>query len=875
MVNADSDQSLFTLSFPMDERLLGKVYVSPQPEQFPSAWNRLPKPKGKDALQPIASLQTAARAVTGERLVFTDPNRPAFNGPWARRTLLITPGPLDPLMIGNLVREWEARIPGHERHNTLAPLLDIQAGGPYALADILQRDAQGRITGPYWAFRVAGWHLANLLARQPMPIDDQLPEPLPFLLDTDGDLLAWQSPLTHEKTWIDEDSGKRRRIVGYAMERIHIEVEPAPGGRTLVAHLSARISRVANHWKGIRNALVRHSVNPDVILKAPIRARWEKGPDGFMQPKSVDYHGATAQIVEACGVARLPEPPTDLDELSEVRGVHRTGKHPIEKGVGAMFLAKLEEHATRVFDQAPVTYRATSVRISKPTTDFRPYVPADKIVPALASADIAALRTVVVYESTEWKRRVLGQLARDYNLPALAELTDEKPLQIAPGFELVVMHLPELVRHGDQDRGLILNSLPWFKHSTERDLVTALCETRYLTDQEKENRLTDAKHALKALFAERGIPSQFITMDSDPGDPYRMNMRDRVERAKARKAGLPDPAVDYKDDNAVQIALGSLQSDSGIIDNRLAAAAFHRNAKDTALDREAVAVGLWTRLHRFEETNGRPKRAAVLAVTLVAMRITPGEDEYWPTLMYSDQGWQRLARARALHHAGPIGKKGHHLRKEQQGPDNVCDYVNRALAALTQRYPIIVFTEQRKGIWPGLSNERLGDPRIPGQQLIAQGWDISVVRIGNGLGTPQPSRRIGGGGKLPKNPEQPVMPEKILYRSDHGGANSWLLAGQSRQHAGGQRTGTQHTRRTLPSGQLAQMSTPFHAMTRSEYVVAHPGTWREEQLTGLAARISEQAAMWDGRTNLPAPLHLAKSADEKHPGFIDQEGLND
>jgi superfamily I DNA/RNA helicase len=53
------------------------------------------------------------------------------------------------------------------------------------------------------------------------------------------------------------------------------------------------------------------------------------------------------------------------------------------------------------------------------------------------------------------------------------------------------------------------------------------------------------------------------------------------------------------------------------------------------------------------------------------------------------------------------------------------------------------------------------------------------------------------------------------------------------------------------------------------------GGWREEQLASLAARISEQAAMRDGRTNLPAPLHLAKSADEKHPRFGDQEGLND
>ncbi|MGW0702263.1 RNAseH domain-containing protein [Streptomyces sp. NPDC002867] len=502
-------------------------------------------------------------------------------------------------------------------------------------------------------------------------------------------------------------------------------------------------------------------------------------------------------------------------------------------------------------------------------------VPAGKVARAMENADLDTLRTVVLYKSVEWRRRVMGQLARDYALPTLADLPDEQPVVLAPGYELLAVRLPELVRHGSHDRSLILNTLPWFKPGAWRALVTALCETRFLTDQEKDTGVTDAKHALKVLFAERGTPSQFITMDSDPGDPYRLNMRDQIERAKARKAGLPEPPVAYKDDNAVQIALGSLQSDSGIIDNRLAATAFHRNAKDTALDREAVAVSLWTRYHRFEERPSRPRKPAVLAVTLVAMRITPGEDEYWPTRMYTDQGWRPLAQARALHHAGPIGKRGHHLREDQAGPTSVRAYVDQALASLGPRYPIIVFTEQRERIWPGLCNDKLGDVCVPGQGLIAQGWDLAVVRVGNGQGTPQPSRRTGGGGKLPANPLQPVMPEKILYRHDHEGVVSWLFAGQSRQHAGGQRTGTQYTRRTLPGGQLAQMSSPFHAMTRTEYVVAHRGGWREEQLLGLAARVSEQAAMWDGRTNLPAPLHLAKSADEKHPGFGDQEGLND
>ncbi|UWS69811.1 hypothetical protein [Streptomyces noursei] len=48
-----------------------------QDEAFAPAWRRLPRPRGKDAVPPITSPQTAARAVTGERLVFTNPDRPA------------------------------------------------------------------------------------------------------------------------------------------------------------------------------------------------------------------------------------------------------------------------------------------------------------------------------------------------------------------------------------------------------------------------------------------------------------------------------------------------------------------------------------------------------------------------------------------------------------------------------------------------------------------------------------------------------------------------------------------------------------------------------------------------------------------------------
>ncbi|GAA0670215.1 hypothetical protein GCM10009535_57500 [Streptomyces thermocarboxydovorans] len=156
---------------------------------------------------------------------------------------------------------WETRLEGHDGRDTLAALLRLDGDGPQPLSSLLHRDPMGRVTGPRWAFRVAGWRLAGMLADQPLPLDESLPA-LRFRVDSGGDLLAWQVPLVHERTWIDEESGKRRRIAGYAMERIRIEVEAAPGGKCLVAHLSARISRVATHYKGIRNVLLRHPVNP-------------------------------------------------------------------------------------------------------------------------------------------------------------------------------------------------------------------------------------------------------------------------------------------------------------------------------------------------------------------------------------------------------------------------------------------------------------------------------------------------------------------------------------------------------------------------------------------------------------------------------------
>lgn len=120
-----------------------------------------------------------------------------------------------------------------------------------------------------------------------------------------------------------------------------------------------------------------------------------------------------------------------------------------------------------------------------------------------------------------------------------------------------------------------------------------------------------------------------------------------------------------------------------------------------------------------------------------------------------------------------------------------------------------------------------------------------------------------------------AMPEKILYSSDHGGVTSWLFAAETRQHQGGQRTGTQYTRRTLPENADSKLGADFHAITRTEYTVARPGRWDEPRLVALAARLSQQSASWSGRTLLPLPLHLARNADEKHPQYVSPDEQDD
>jgi hypothetical protein len=59
----------------------------------------------------------------------------------------------------------------------------------------------------------------------------------------------------------------------------------------------------------------------------------------------------------------------------------------------------------------------------------------------------------------------------------------------------------------------------------------------------------------------------------------------------------------------------------------------------------------------------------------------------------------------------------------------------------------------------------------------------------------------------------------------------------------------------------------WHAMTAREFLVVDPADSDPTALVVLAARLCQQPLGWDGRTALPAPLHLAGQLDRDHPDY--------
>ena len=66
------------------------------------------------------------------------------------------------------------------------------------------------------------------------------------------------------------------------------------------------------------------------------------------------------------------------------------------------------------------------------------------------------------------------------------------------------------------------------------------------------------------------------------------------------------------------------------------------------------------------------------------------------------------------------------------------------------------------------------------------------------------------------------------------------------------------------------MGKDWHGLTAIDITVAAPGQWDRRHLAALTARLCQQAASWDDRTQNPAPVHLAERPDLDHPQRAEQ-----
>jgi hypothetical protein len=142
---------------------------------------------------------------------------------------------------------------------------------------------------------------------------------------------------------------------------------------------------------------------------------------------------------------------------------------------------------------------------------------------------------------------------------------------------------------------------------------------------------------------------------------------------------------------------------------------------------------------------------------------------------------------------------------------------------------------------------------------------------------PRPTHRTDGQQARSGDGGQPATPGNRVYvRDNDDGTHTWLLGRTSRTYSADQdgRIGARYTRFTLPAAQQRLQGKPWHSFTGTEFVIARQGAFTGQELVAVAARLCAQPMAWDGHTRWPVPLHLARTADENHPGWRAEDHLS-
>jgi len=838
-VSPDLNAGLHTLCYPVHLAALGSVVLYPLDADFAAAWNVLTSHvkarASRDAATPsYSAVATALTAATGQPVrLFPVPDLSRADTEHGICALLATTAEIDPWVMATALRVFERLTVNDSSSDMLAPLITGIRPQHRPLADFITVNPRtGAVSAPGLIYDAARWNLAARIAAAPLTIDGSLPVTL--RLDTDGNLLAWDLPLTRES--------RGNGSTGHATTWVSTKIITLPGAAGLYLRLDGHISRHPNSWSFVKNAWLDRGDTALPVLKLPVLSPYpERGR------KLPLLRGFTAEVTEAVGQQAITLPALLPAQPGPVRPIGNPRRSPIGKGPGVRFLYQLGTHASSQLETEPLRYAKTPISVGE---HIQGPIASARLDAAIAASGTERLQLTCLYGTGAARRRMIDALApyAEAGPAALAGVPDDTPVTLTKRLTVVTHQAAELLRHGTHQR--YTDEIACLT-APEGTAVAVLAETDYDPDSPPPD---DAKPLMRRLLAGHGIVSQFLNVNWAPPRPRKRKVGDIIKEMQP----ADEPAI---------AAVRDLFRNAGVIDNRLAVATAGPGRAD-ALDREATLIGLHIRQHTPRRKGGaKPQNR--LVIRLVAVHATPDPELPWRITAYDDKlgRWLPYRQANATYHAADIGYAA--LTRERKNQQVIRDLIEEALTAgaFSTAAPLVIFAdgEACSGIWPGLNNSSLGQGPLPGSSLGHP--DVAVVRCVNGERVPQATHR--GHGRSPKDdPHKPPLPRASLYEHSENGTYSWLLAQPSRTYRSSQlgvRAGADYTRWTLPDTEMNRMGKDWHGLTATEIAVAAPGHWDRRHLAALTARLCQQAASWDDRTQNPVPVHLAERPDLDHP----------
>ncbi|MFD3705775.1 RNaseH domain-containing protein [Nocardia sp. NPDC058658] len=834
---ADLDSGLHTLCYRIDPGTLGELVVYPLTAEFLAAWDgftqRVKSLRGRadhERFTPSYSALATALTAASNQVVrlfarFFLSSEDTSNGVVA---LMVSATVIDPWTLTTAVRKFEQLSVGDAGADTLAPLMSgIQPQYRRLSEFITTNPHTGVVQAPGWIFDAARWTLAARIAAEPMLIDGYLP--VTFRLDTEGHLVAYDDALTRAS----------KNSVGHATVHVSTKIITVPGATGLYLRLDAHVARHPYTWSFVKNVWLDRGDPALPIVKLPILSPYPaKGRDHPV------FKGYTAEVVESCGLDPITLPTEFGAMVGTVRPIGKPRKHSIGKGPGVRFLFQLGQHVTRQLATPPLRYAKTPITVAAHITGP---IPPDQLDDAIAASGVDRLLLVGLYSTPGVRRRMIDVLAGYSPSPdhPLAGIDDDTPVALTPRLSVVLHKAEALLAHTPGTRSV--QAIPWLE-APDGTGVIAFAETEWNPEHPPEH---DAKYPVRRALANVGVVVQFLNSNWILPKPRKTKVKGVVRIIQAKD----EPAI---------AAGRDLLRQAGLIDNRLARATTKATMKGR-LDRDATLVGIHIRQHTPRRGSGARTR---LVICLVAIHASPDLTKPWHVETFSDQHqrWVPYRIGNLAYHTGDLGTDK--LTREYKHNPKIRDLVEESLTAakFDRDKPLVIFVDAQgcKGIWPGLNDSSFGTGLLPGATLAHP--DLAVVRCANGDRVAQPTHRGHGGTSA--DPHQPDLPRASLYEHDEDGTSSWLLAQPTRTYRAGAmsaRAGGAYTRWTVPDDKQALTGKDWHGLTAIEIAVAAAGSWPERHLAALTARLCQQAASWDDRTQSPTPLHLAQRPDLDHP----------